>query len=81
MEYGDKIFKLMQSIERNRNTPDLHSFTARIKNGTVFVEGREGEAFIDERYDNGKENQFCGCYMAVTNRLEMLGLDLDSVEI
>ena len=79
--YGDKIFKLLQTLERNINKPDLHSFKARIKNGVVFVEARRGEVYISEMRADTTHVGWAGTYMAAANRLEMLGLDLDSVEI
>jgi len=79
--YGDKILKLLQKLERNVNSPDLHSFKANIKNGVVFVEARQGEVYISEmRYDTTHVG-WTGTYIIAANRLEMLGLDLDSVEI
>lgn len=81
LSYGDKIFKLLQSLERNINKPDLHSFKARIKNGVVFVEARQGEVYISEMRHDTTHVGWTGTYIAAANRLEMLGLDLDSVEI
>lgn len=81
LNYGDKIFKLLQSLERKVNVPDLHSFKARAGNGTVFVEARQGEVFISHERDNGTYVGWCGTYIAAANRLEILELDLDSVEI
>lgn len=32
----DKIFKLLTKLNRNRNNPDLHSFTAKTKKRSSF---------------------------------------------
>lgn len=80
ISYGDRIFKLLQKLERHIYTPDLHSFTAQIKNGTVFVEARQGEVFM--RHGIGDSwSTWAGTYLAAANRLEMLGIDLNTVEI
>ena len=81
LSYGDKIFKLLQGLERKVNVPDLHSFVANVKNGVVFVEARQGEAYIRETRKDATCVDWAGNYIAAANRLEMLRLDLDSVEI
>lgn len=81
LSYGDKIFKLLQSLERNVNTPDLHSFKANTKNGVVFVEARPGGIYISEMRADETRGEWAGLAIACANRLEMLGVDLDSVEI
>ena len=81
LSYGDRIFKLLQMLERKVNVPDMHSFIARTKNGTVFVEARQGEVFISHERDNGTYVGWSGTYIAAANRLEMLGLNLDTVLI
>ena len=80
LSYGDKIFKLLQKLEKNLHKPDLHSFKGQIKDGSVFVEARRGEVFIDDER-GGNRTSWAGTYIAAANRLEMLGLDLDTVEI
>lgn len=79
--YGDKIFKLMQSLERNLNKPDLHSFRAEVKNGIVFVEGRPGEVFINYTDNDNEQTNWVGTYMAITNWLEINELDLSTVDM
>lgn len=79
-EYGDKIFKLLQRMERDRDKPDLHSFKAETEKGTVFVEARSGEVRMDEHREN-EVIPWVGSYMAAANRLEMLGLKLNTVEM
>lgn len=80
LSYGDMIWNLMQQIERRVGTPDLHSFKAETAKGGVFVEGRQGEVFIWE-YVGDDATTWTGMYMAAANRLEMLGIKLDTVEM
>lgn len=77
-----ELFKIIQKMERNHNKPDLHSFIATAKECSVFVEVHfPGEIRIDENYYNGKHHQFCGNAIQVTNRLEMLGVKTDTIEM
>lgn len=76
-----RIFKLLQKLERNVNRPDLHSFKAQIKDGVVFVEAHSGGIYIELADNNNKCSQWVGSCIAAANRLEMLDLDLDTVEI
>jgi hypothetical protein len=77
---GDRIFKLIQQLERNVNAPDLHSFKASIKNGIVFVEARLDGIYIEHQIGD-KEMKWVGLGIAAANRLEMLELDPDSVDM
>jgi len=85
MEQRDRIFKLLQKLNRKPLKEDLHSFRAKIKNGIVFVECRGYEIYIESfEYDkNGKETRktWAGVPIASANRLYELGLDLESIEI
>ncbi len=85
LSYGDKIFKLLNQCNRNCNAPDLHSFTADILNGSVFVDCRGFEVFIESTtYDknaNRHKIQWVGTTIAATNRLEKIGIDLSSLEV
>lgn len=85
LSYGDKIFKLLQKLGRNLHYPDIHSFKANTKDGVVFAEAREGEVYIRHIPNNAETaseyTDWAGTYIAAANRLEMLGLDLNSVEI
>ncbi len=81
LSYGDRIFKLLQQFERNVHKPDLHSFKAKIKNGIVFVDARQGEVYISEMRHDTTQVGWTGTYIAAANRLEMLELDLDSIDI
>ncbi len=84
MTYQDKIYKLLLKCNRKHYEPDMHSFRADIKNGVAFVECRGHEIFIETRkYENGNENisQWAGSLLAATNKLELLQIDLLSVEI
>lgn len=77
-----ELFKIIQKMERNYNTPDLHSCTAKAKKCSVFVEVHfPGEILISESYYNGEYKQFCGNVMQITNRLEMLGIDINTIEM
>ena len=86
MTNGDKIFKFLQKCNRNHNVPDLHSFKAKIKGGTVWVECRGYEVYIetqifDENTDVCKTSQWAGTAIAAANRLEMFGIDLDTIDM
>lgn len=85
LSYGDKIFKFLQKCNRQCNTPDLHTFRADIENGTVWVECRGFEVYIESRtYDNeGKEKitEWAGTTIAAANRLEKLKIDLTTVDM
>ncbi len=84
LSYGDKIFKLLHQCNKDSDKPDLHSFIANIKDGTVFVECRGYEVYIDStlRGGNGeKKSRWVGTTTAASNKLEMLGIDLQSVDI
>ncbi len=81
LSYGDKIFKLLQRLERNVHKTDLDNFVANIRDGVVFVEARQGEVYIGEHRSDNTHVGWVGTYIAAANRLEMLGLDLDSVAI
>ena len=80
MNHGDRIFKLLNQCNKKSSTPDLHSFTAYIKNGTVFVECRGFEVYIESKTDEST-SQWVGTTIAAANRLEALGIDLLSIEI
>jgi len=82
---SDKIFKLLNQCNRNHSTPDLHSFVASIPHGSVFVDCRGFEVYIESTTynENAKEHrtQWAGTLMAAANRLEKMGIDLLSIEI
>ena len=82
-EYGDRIFKILHAFNRKAHIADLHSFTANIENGVVFVECRGYEVMVESRtYDkSGKEkvSTWCGTTVAAANRLEMLKLNIDTI--
>ena len=85
LSYGDKIFKLLNKCNRNHHVPDLHSFRADTKKGSVYVDCRGFEVFIESvtYHSNGNEGatQWVGTLIAAANRLEALGMDLLSVEM
>jgi len=76
----EKLFKTILSLQKNHNKPDLHSFMARIKGGKVYVEGRFSEVFIREYKANSDTKDWAGTAIAATNRLELLEIDIDSIE-
>lgn len=80
---GDKIFKLLLKCNRNTNKPDKHSFVANIENGTVYVECRGFEIYIESRIYGEQEKvvRWSGSTIAAANRLEKLGIDLISIEM
>jgi hypothetical protein len=79
--YGDKIFKLLQKLERNINKPDLHSFCAKVKNGTVYVDARCDGIYIGFTDNKNNYSGWVGTCIAASNRLEMLEIDMDTVEV
>lgn len=82
-EYGDRIFNILRQFNNRAHIPDLHSFTAKIKNGVVFVECRGYEVMVESRTygENGKEkvSTWCGTTIAAANRLEMMRLETDTI--
>lgn len=81
----ERLFKFMQRCNRMWSTPDLHSFKANIKNGYVWVECRGYETYVESHtYDadgNEQITRFVGTTVAATNRLEMLGIEFDSIDM
>lgn len=77
----NKLFKEILKLQENKNKPDLHSFTARTRDAKVYVEARAGEIYIREFRNNSDTVEWSGTAIAATNRLEKLGIDLDSIEI
>lgn len=82
-EYGDRIFKILHQFNKRAHIPDLHSFTAKIENGVVFVECRGYEVMVESRTysETGEEkvSTWCGTTVAAANRLEILQLDIDTI--
>ena len=85
MNVGDKVFKLLTKMNRQHLKKDLHTFKAKIKNGVVWVECRGYEIFVETYcYDekgNETRTQWAGTTIAAANRLEMLEIDFDTIEI
>lgn len=83
--WKETIFTILQKMNRKAKTADLHSFEANIKSGVVFVECRGYEVFIKSFVydDKGEETrtEWTGTTIAAANRLEMLGIDFDSIEV
>ncbi len=81
----DELHKFLLKCNRRHETPDMHSFKANIKDGVVFVDCRGFEVYVESiTYDaagNEKRTQFAGTTIAAANRLEMLQIDLDSIEM
>ncbi len=76
------IFKLVQKIERNVGKKDLHSFTGSINGGVVHVTADYGGVYVEhQKTDCCDWVCWVGTAIAAANRLEMLGLNLESVEI
>ena len=84
-EKEDKLFKFLLECNRRCNIPDLNSFVANIKDGMVYVECRGYETYIESRTYNENQNEhktkWAGTTIAAANRLEMLGMDFNSIEI
>lgn len=87
MTNGDRIFKFLQKCNRNHYVPDLHSFQAKINGGTVYVDCRGFEVYIETHIfdknttDIFKKSQWVGTTIAAANRLEKLGMDLDTIDM
>lgn len=79
---SDEIFKLLQKCNRNSNK-SLHSFRADIQGGTVYVECRGFEVYIESRIYGEQEKvyRWAGNTVAAANRLAMLNIDLLSLEM
>lgn len=80
MDNGDKIFKFLQKCNTNCHKPDLHSFTARINGGIVYVECRGYDVYIESQIFD-KKTQWVGTTVAAANRLEMLGIEFDTIDM
>lgn len=76
----DNLFKLILSCCKDYNKPDLHSFTANIRNGTCVVDCRKNEVYIKEYYED-KTNEWIGLPVAAETRLQMLGIDYESIDM
>lgn len=85
MTEGDKIFKFLQNCNKQRHTPDLHSFKAKIEKGTVWVECRGFEVFIESLTYNDKgleiRTPWVGNTVAAANRLELLKMDFNTIDM
>lgn len=79
----DKILKLLQKCNIAANKSDEHSFMASVQNGTVWVECRGFEVYIESRIygEQGKVSRWVGTTVAAANRLEMMNIDLSSIEL
>ena len=83
-EDEDKLFKVLMKCCRNRNKPDLHSFTVLILGGVAFVDcGREDKQVLIRAYYDGKDNftDWVGLPVAACNRLINIGADVETIEI
>lgn len=78
----DKIKKLLEKCKRNKNKPDLHSFTARIKNGKVFVNYAEVFNITVIKFTSGEDTrEHYNLNLPKTiELLEQLEIDIDSVD-
>lgn len=80
----NSITKLLTQLVRNKNVPDLHSFLASIDGGRVYVSAcPEGGVFLE--YWNSQTGSgsasWAGAVKDAADRLDMLGLDLRSVDM
>lgn len=85
MSSDERLFKFLLKCNRDANKPDMHSFTAKIKGGVVYVECREYETYVKSTVydDNGNETikQWIGTPVAMANLLETLEIDLDTMDM
>lgn len=80
----NSIIKLLMQLVRNKNVPDLHSFLASIDGGRVYVSARpEGGVFLEywNRQTGAGSTSWAGAIKDAADRLDMLGLDLCSVDM
>lgn len=75
----DRLFKFILRCNRNKDTPDLHSFKISINGGVAFVECRGFEVYIEAHTE--KIERFVGTAIAATNYLEQRSADYESIEM
>jgi hypothetical protein len=73
--YREQIEKELKKIYRNRNTPDLHSFTVMSKEGVLFVEAVYGG--VEIAYEGGNAILNLDSAVELLVRLEV---DLETLE-
>lgn len=76
----------LKKCDRRHDTPDLHSFRAKIKDGVVYVDCRGyGEVFIVTYIygSDGKETeqQFSESIAGAAERLQELEMDFDTIDM
>ena len=81
--YNEKIKKLLEKCKRNKYKPDLHSFTAIIKNGKVFVNYAESFNITVIKFTKGDdEREHYSLNLPKTiELLEQLEINIDIVEM
>lgn len=82
---SDSIFVILTKLQISHHRKELHSFRATIKDGFVYVECRGYEVYVETHTTgtDGEERttQFCGTTVAAANRLEMLGINMATIEM
>ena len=75
---------IIKSYNRRHNTPDLHSFVVRIKNGVAFVDCQGSGIFISATTsrENAEQehNQWWCTVEEAASKLEELGVDWNTLE-
>ena len=79
------IEKVLKNMVRNKNRPDLHSFCAKTRNGSVFVvyanEQFRVSCFIAKDCGQDVENIVCGSIQECLNKLAELGIKPETIEM
>ena len=79
------IEKLLKSMIRNKHKPDMHSFNAKINNGSVYVEFANEKFYITcfVSMDSGQEVKTiaCGDIHECHDKLVELGVKPETVDM
>ena len=79
MSYIEQIYNVLNTLKNKVSKSELPSITGRIKNGTVVVVARDDGIYIEAR-DKNEHSYWIGSVIAAAKKLEMLEIDLDSIE-
>ena len=80
IDNNDLIYKSIFTCTRNKNQPDLHSFTIALAEGNAYVDAQDNEIYM-EIYRNNTKYQWRGTVLAAANKLYELGGDAKTIEM
>ena len=82
LSYEEKVRRLVKNLSMNVYKPDIHSFLAVVKDGTVFVEALEHDYIsICCLPILSPPDSWEGTVEEMAKKLVEFGLDLDTVEM